>query len=118
MVKYHFGNNPVYKNNFSGITILNKITTQIGGELPTHLEFRWDENNTIEIIPKTGNPQVGEDNVDYSVCLFQGINILDNFPDSFELIRALTRDNMATVVFRTSTNGITGHFYDVSNELP
>lgn len=118
MVKYHFGNNIPVVTQKSRNEIYNIINTPISGLLPTHLEFTWDNADAIIINGKPGIPEDIQDEVDYSVCLFEGIDLLDNYPDTFEFVKALNMHQDSSVVFRTIKSGITGHFYDVSNELP
>jgi hypothetical protein len=117
MIQYHFGNAIPVVTPKNRIELLAIINNPIGGLLPTHLEFTWNGDSII-INGKTGIPENINNDVDYSVCLFEGIDILDSTPDSYEFVRAIDIHQNPAVVFRTIKNGITGHFYDVSNELP
>lgn len=120
MIRYFFGTNPPVHNIVSYQDIKTLLTTEVSpGVMPTHLEFEWNTTtNVIAVRAKDGNATDGTNDVDYSVCLFDGIELLDGVVDSFIFTRACERNGKNTVVFRTVKNGNTMHYYDVSNDKP
>lgn len=120
MISYFFGTNQPVHNTVSYQSIKNLITTELSpGVKPTHLEFEWNSTtNAITVRAKDGIAVDGTNDVDYSVCLFEGIELLDGVVDDFIFTRACERDGKNTVVFRSVKNGNTMHYYDVSNDKP
>ncbi len=120
MIKYHFKNNQPVHTTFSMQVIATEMTRIVNpGSPATHLEFSWDDNtNVISVVGKDGEPSTGTNDVDYSVCLFEGITLLDGNVDEFVFTRAKDRDGSDTVVFRSVIGGQTIHYYDVSNDKP
>lgn len=89
------------------------------GVYPDVLEFTWDPNtHSISVSGAAGAPNPGPCCVCYSVCLFQGINILDNNPDTFVFTQAKDKNDCDTVVFKSLINNTVQHYYDCSNENP
>lgn len=89
------------------------------GVYPDVLEFTWDPNtHEIAISGAAGAPNPGPNSVCYSVCLFQGINILDNNPDTFVFTQAKDKNDSDTVIFKSLLNNNVQHYYDCSNENP
>lgn len=119
-IKYHFGANPRVENTIIRGLIINIINTPLpSGLLPDYIEFSWDQNtNVITPIGKAGTPAPGTNDVDYSVCLFKGIDLLDNMPDAYIFVKAKDRDAKHTVVFKTIKGGNIKHYYDVSDSQP
>ena len=121
-VMYQYGSAAPVTNTMQRITILNEINREIpanSGNKAEYLEFSWNTStHVITVEGKVGTPTSGPHDVDYSVCLFKGIDLLDDQPDTFVFIKAIDRDGNNTVVFNTIKDGQTKHYYDVSSDHP
>jgi hypothetical protein len=119
MIEAYFGTaNPV-EISISHQTIFNEIGKEIQpGVFPNYLEIHWDTNHDITVVGAAGTPAPGPDFVCYSVCLFQGIDILDSTPDTFVFTQAKDKNDSDTVIFKTLINTNVQHYYDCSNENP
>jgi len=120
MVAAFFGTaNPV-EVTVSRADVLDVIGKEVApGIFPESIQLFWDPNNhDITLTGAAGVPTPGPDNVCYSVCLFQGIEILDNEPDFYVFTMGQDRNDCNTVVFKTLLNNNVQHYYDCSNENP
>lgn len=117
-IEFHYNGQGPKLNTFSHGDIFDVITRPLpGGGSVNHLEFIWDSvADTITFVgrPLPYNPA----SIEYSVCLFEGIDILDSVPDSYVFVKAVDKDGKDTIVFKTLKGGNVKHFYDLSHDKP
>lgn len=119
-IDYQYGAADPVETSIPKQDIIDAITTALpGGTLPDYLEFSWDTTtHAITVTPRTGAATAGANDVDYSVCMFEGIILMDPGLEAFNFYKAKNRLGKDTIVFKTILGADVLHYYDISNDLP